>query len=329
MALITRYVNPGADPNGNGTTSALTSGDNSHAYDSLSAWEAAEQTNLVADGDSHRVLCAGTVADTTLLNMSGWTTGPSNTITIETDLGQSDGRNTGATYSTSHYRLETNGQSIFHDNDYVTYIGVQVRTQTTSGQSVRTSPSGNKTGMIFDGCRICNDTESANSIWLRSGASPIIRASYLERGGLAPSSGNCINNAATNLLLQNNIFEGGGARGITSAADYAAHNNLFNNCDINLHNTQPTTFNTNASDVVGPPEISVSFSQVAGVDAVDPPNLDYRPQNGGTLDNGGTAAQKPANDITGATFANDNIGAFNEVVGGVTPVTKASGYVIS
>lgn len=80
-ATVQRYVNTNSS-GGDGTTNG-TSGSTA-AYASLSAWEAAEQTNLVTDGDSHVVTCdkAGG-SDTTAFTITGWTTGASNTITIE------------------------------------------------------------------------------------------------------------------------------------------------------------------------------------------------------------------------------------------------------
>ena len=94
-ATITRYVNPGST-GGNGTTSAL-SGANA-AYASLSAWEAAEQQDLVTGNNIALVNCAGTTADTTVTTIVGWTTGATNYIEIIGD-------NTTGKWSTSNYRL--------------------------------------------------------------------------------------------------------------------------------------------------------------------------------------------------------------------------------
>lgn len=81
MAVVTRYVNTDSTPGGDGTTNA-TSGVN-RAYASRSEWEAAEQTDLVTDGDSHVVECNGSANDTAECNILGWTTGASNTITMK------------------------------------------------------------------------------------------------------------------------------------------------------------------------------------------------------------------------------------------------------
>jgi len=83
MAEVKRYVNRAADSGGDGTTNGLT-GVNC-AYQTLNLWEAAEQTDLVADGDTHVVECTGTVStqDTALCSLDGWITGPSNDITVD------------------------------------------------------------------------------------------------------------------------------------------------------------------------------------------------------------------------------------------------------
>ena len=100
MAVVTRYVNTAAGAGGDGTTNATSSGDGTHAYVSLSAWEASEETNLVTDTDTHIVNCTGTSADTTKFAIFTWTTNATYFITV-------NGENTTGAYSTSDYRLET------------------------------------------------------------------------------------------------------------------------------------------------------------------------------------------------------------------------------
>lgn len=85
MATVTRFVNPSSTPGGDGTTNA-TAGAN-RAYASLSEWEAAEQTDLVSDGDIHVVECDDGVDTTARLILDGWTTGASNYIEIKAAAG--------------------------------------------------------------------------------------------------------------------------------------------------------------------------------------------------------------------------------------------------
>ncbi len=109
MAKVTRFVNPASSPGGDGTTDATTGAN--RAYASLSEWEAAEQTDLVAAGDWHQVICAGgeSVDNFTL---EGWTTNDTaNFILISVE-------------ATS--RPDGNPQSGFHLKKSVSYSGVVV-----------------------------------------------------------------------------------------------------------------------------------------------------------------------------------------------------------
>lgn len=73
----TRYVNPGADTGGDGTTSALTGAN--CAYKSLSIWEAARNATL---STPEIVYCAGSTVDATACTISGWVTTAGNYIEI-------------------------------------------------------------------------------------------------------------------------------------------------------------------------------------------------------------------------------------------------------
>lgn len=133
MATVTRYVNTASTPGGDGTTNATDGGDANRAYASLNEWEAAEQTDLVTDGDIHVVKCSGTAADTTAVNITGWTTGASNYIQIETDSALSNSRHSGK-WDTSAYRLElsSGGDVITINEDYIRFYGLQISFGTTS-----------------------------------------------------------------------------------------------------------------------------------------------------------------------------------------------------
>lgn len=87
----TKYVDPGA-------TGAGTGVDWTNAYTSLSAWEAANQANLVTSDSICVVNCRGTTADTTTCDISGWTTNSTHYIQI-------NGDNTTGKASTSYYRM--------------------------------------------------------------------------------------------------------------------------------------------------------------------------------------------------------------------------------
>ncbi|MEK7098156.1 MAG: hypothetical protein AAB906_04885, partial [Patescibacteria group bacterium] len=84
----------------------------SSCYTSLSAWEAAQQKDLVASNEIATARIEGnwTNPDTTSVTIDGWTTGPSNYINIYT---ATDARHDGK-WNTGKYRLEISAAS-----DYV------------------------------------------------------------------------------------------------------------------------------------------------------------------------------------------------------------------
>ena len=130
MATVTRYVDPDASGSGTGA-------DWTNAYTSLNAWEAAEQTDLVTDGDTHVVYCKSSSGgdDTTTVDITGWTTGSSNDITISQDDFPSDG-----ILDTTKYNLYNNdadAEAINIGEDYVTVDKLQIRFVATSSNSRR------------------------------------------------------------------------------------------------------------------------------------------------------------------------------------------------
>lgn len=84
MATVTRYVNTASSAGGDGTTNGTAGA--TRAYATFLEWEAAEDTDLVTDGDVHIVNLDGAGgADSTasLTRISDWITGASNDITIQ------------------------------------------------------------------------------------------------------------------------------------------------------------------------------------------------------------------------------------------------------
>jgi len=117
MAEVNVYVDTDATGSGSGV-------DWTNAYTSLSAAEAAEQTDLVSDGDNIIFNCRASsgTADSTEVDLYGWTTGASNDIQIIGN--QSTGK-----YSTSEYRIEVNNTSRAFRlrEDYVTLDKLQIK----------------------------------------------------------------------------------------------------------------------------------------------------------------------------------------------------------
>jgi len=101
-------------------------------YTSLSAYEAAEATDLVSDGDNHVVTCrcSGGTADTDKFVIDGWTTGASNDIKVWTDPAESY-RHAGVWATGNKYRLEVTTSAspyyaIYIQEEYVSIIGLQI-----------------------------------------------------------------------------------------------------------------------------------------------------------------------------------------------------------
>lgn len=135
MAEVIRYV----DPDASGSETGL---DWANAYTSLSAWSTAEETNLVNDQNTHRVICRASVgtADTTLCVISStWYTSETYNLTIEaasTDRASKTG------FDESKYRLDTvdGSGSFINFTNFITIDGLQFR-HTYSSQASRSAIS--------------------------------------------------------------------------------------------------------------------------------------------------------------------------------------------
>lgn len=140
MATITRYINPASTAGGDGTTNA-TAGAN-RAYASASEWEAAEQTDLVSDGDIHIVYCDDGVDSSARLIIDGWTTGASNYIEM---IAQTLARNDGIARARSGvgYSFQNTSTGPFRVNeDFVRVIGIEVSTSNSPAVQVAGTPGG-------------------------------------------------------------------------------------------------------------------------------------------------------------------------------------------
>lgn len=177
MALVTRFVNTASSAGGDGTTNG-TSGA-TRAYASLNEWEAAEQTNLVTDGDTHLVHCEGSTADTAQVVIVGWTTGVSNGITVQVD---SDKRHDG-NWDTSAYRLSSADTDKIYQirEDYVDTTGLQVEITTPTNlrtlvhmTAIGVANAHNFSYMIIRGndvdafalrCFVCDDADGIATVY--------------------------------------------------------------------------------------------------------------------------------------------------------------------
>jgi len=80
--MTDRFWRIGADAGGDGTTDTDSSGDNTHAYQTFSALEAAEQADLTSASTLNAITTVGGV-DTAVWNIDGWTTTTTNFLNIE------------------------------------------------------------------------------------------------------------------------------------------------------------------------------------------------------------------------------------------------------
>lgn len=339
MALITRYVNPGADGTGDGTTPGLTGADS--AYQSLAAWDLAEATDLVAAGDSHKVLCAGgqDVGGFLDLNTDWGTNHGANTLTIEADRGQTDGFNdTQLFWDESFYWLENTAPVDFQ-------ILVRVDCIIDGLQMYQFFFGANRGGIrIFSGkavvrnCRIrsVGSGPTAGGIWTENTAEMDVSNNLISKFDIGIHAKLQGSGTYTHSIYNNTIWLSG-ADGIKLAVDRAdvtfniRNNALFSNVtDMTVGTVSPTTRDYNAGQddpPTGDPN-SRTFSPTLTDDMVDPEAAEGSenvfPVSSGTLDGTGIAdGTAPTTDLLGTSRASPPcIGAFD--LGGVAPTFQAA-----
>jgi len=142
VADILRYVDTGSDAAGDGTTSATSSGDNTHAYQSLTQWEVAEDTDLATANDTHTVHCNRTNSggkDTGTCLLFSWGTDATYYPTITQD----DFPATGIYDDTKYVLSVTNDECLNVRIDYCKIMKLQIEPTTTG--------SGNAVGIFWRG----------------------------------------------------------------------------------------------------------------------------------------------------------------------------------
>jgi len=162
VAEVVRYVDPdvvgGA---GDGTSWA-------NAYSSLNAWEAAEQTNLVTDGDTHVVYCRASsgTADTTATVVGGWTTDATHYVTIEaaaTDVAVK------SSWDTARYRLYPTDPtySLHLQCSHIRLVNLQVGFNYSSGtlrKIIYTNAIASGSDIRISGCRLLGENDLSGVI---------------------------------------------------------------------------------------------------------------------------------------------------------------------
>jgi len=319
-------------------------------YTSLSAWEAGEQTNLVAAGDTHVVEIQGDWsggADTSAVVVSGWTTDSTHDITIRTDAAN----RAGAKWDASKYVLNvpdssTAGIAIY--SAHLRLVGVQVLLESTTSSTqygVRTL-TGSGHVFVADGCYFrgtvnggtgaivgigSNNSNAYNLVTTRCIYKDCNNGSTFSYGidfTKVPYTGNHVaysntiygcffgirSNSAGASLIKNNLV----AAGTSSSGVYDFHDTFATGSDYNA---------TTSTDTVGTGSNNISSATVAFRDAA---NHDLHITNGSTsIIDAGTDLSADATwplaavDIDGKARATWDIGAAEwypvEVVSIVAP----------
>jgi len=164
-ASLARYVNT-ASSGGNGTTNE-TSGTNA-AYASLNIAEDSEDGDLTDNGgDALTINCSGTAADTTAVTVSGWTTSPTCTLTIQ-------GNNTTGKWDSDYYIL-AGGEPLYIYTDNITFKSMQLRNDSGGAIYIPDWMSGN---IILDSCILYSTGNFA------FGATPYFINCIFQAGGI-------------------------------------------------------------------------------------------------------------------------------------------------
>jgi len=148
-------------------------------YTSLSAWEAAEQRNLVAADEIAEAVCYGFI-DTTSCSVTGWTTGVNNYIIIRADV---SARSTvPMTTDGSRYLIEvSSGAGLSVNQAYTKVYDIQVN-HTTNAPNNNAVFIGSSAGMLL------------RNIVARSNNAADVGRAYFAQGGSAVRSRlqNCV-----------------------------------------------------------------------------------------------------------------------------------------
>lgn len=316
-----RYVNPDADAAGDGTTSATSSGDGTHAYDSCAAWEA--DTN-VGNNENWFVYCergTSTPRDTTALAINSLTIGTNsyvwllaNDTTYEAELesqGVLPASTANADASSYHYGVYDAGYVIYTTSNYTNVVQVTDNDVSICGIEIRSEPTV-KSGRGFH----INQTlqESHMDLIIRGSGSGVNEVVYNVKGILINSI--CDGYSVSTTGVEHANYGGGEiwnclaadcSEGFTAQAtggtDPILVNCLAYNCTTDyLDNgggwdtTNSATCATTDASAAESFVTVTSVSTTAGTDITNPATKDWTLTNG-ALDEVGTTTGAPAYDI--------------------------------
>ena len=219
MTIITRYVNTGSTPGGNGTTNATTG--SSRAYASLNSALDSSRTS-VADGDEWLFECCGSAAErpNATISVEGWTIQGTGKITIRANRGAPDGFYSGlGSYSTSHYRIEPASDvgALIISNCNVTIDGLQFKATGSPSCLVHAAQNDSVRNTTITNCRLLGQSSKGIGLLIHD---------YWRTG-------------TTNQIAYNNIIQSFGS-GIYLGQTYYfpasvyIYNNTIINCDTGV-----------------------------------------------------------------------------------------------
>jgi len=276
MAEVIRYVDTDATGSGTGV-------DWANAYTSLSAWEAAEQTDLVSDGDWHHVYCRASsgTADTTGVAINGWTTDSTHYILVEAASGDEAVK---SGWGTTRYRLSTTSMGITTDLTYIHVKGLQIETGGDSCFYINSTITGSN--YIYN-CYLRNTTSGFAGAYLRGNPNLYVWNNIIESLAYGIMSRDTTGTLyAYNNIVYNCSTVGIRQRGIGTLI--STNNASFNNPDDFVQESGTLTIDHCASDDGdGTNAVSPSGGDWDN-EFVDPANGDFTLLNTGNCYHGGT-----------------------------------------
>ena len=157
MAYV--YVNTDADVGGDGTTNNTSSGDGTHAYNTLKIAEAGEDTTLT---ETLEIRCSGVAKETDDVEFASWTTYSDKKLIIKATSGTEHNGIYGGV--SNAYQLETTNQAslIRIREDYVDVIGLSFKQIATTGahNGINVYTQTSACEINIENCIVCGDNSS-------------------------------------------------------------------------------------------------------------------------------------------------------------------------